>query len=475
MDNDLWKEQLEKFKKVYLGDGIQEQFMDFIRPKIQSDHVDSFSPREAHELYTDKNNMQYHLNGRSLLGITRKWIYEFNITKGQTVKHGVSINPGLIQSDHSGFLSGNMRDIFIEVKSINEMLDTVSRLLNLSNEQIAREFNIKSLKSDISTLFNAVVLDPIIDSEIQKNNFGGYNHCWNDSNLISLSLKDSDKQYRISRQNNGKDDFMELTFPNGESIKFTQKFKEGKKIYEYTIDDVTTEILEINGDSPMLQTVVAQIERFAERKLQKQPLQETSKITDGSNYDTETSLEMLDKQIIVKKLQMVLNSETNGDNNSQDIDINEFDTLVHQMFLDIVGLDHSNSGYSSSSNSESYSYWHDNVPDEQYMQTKLPNGKIVSAEFFGKENRGKIVLKGQEERKSSVEENIVLRNGISVEEILGGLSDYITDSTLMELLQQKLRLSNLELSSLEYQSEKISEAEALIDKQTEKEGQDIGE
>jgi hypothetical protein len=143
------------------------------------------------------------------------------------------------------------------------------------------------------------------------------------------------------------------------------------------------------------------------------------------------------------------------------------------MFLDIVGLDHSNSGYSSSSNSERYLYWHDNVPDEQYMQIKLPNGKIVSVEFLGKENRGKIVLKGQEERKSSVEENIVLINGISVEEILGGLSDYITDSTLMELLQQKLRLSNLVLSSLETEDNTISESEALIDQQ--KPGQNIGE
>lgn len=138
-----------------------------------------------------------------------------------------------------------------------------------------------------------------------------------------------------------------------------------------------------------------------------------------------------------------------------------------------IGLDYSNSGYSASSNSERYSYWYDNVPDEQYMQIKLPNGKIVSVEFFGKENRGKIVLKGQEERKSSVEENIVLKNGISVEEILGGLSDYITDSTLMELLQQKLRLSNLELSSLESEAKTISEAEALIDQQ--KTGQNIGE
>ena len=352
MDNDLWKEQLEKFKTVYLADGINEQFMDFIRPNIQYNHVDSFRPREAHKLYTDKNNMQYHLNGRSLLGITRKWIYEFNITKGQTVKHGVSIHPGLIQLDHSGFLSGNIRDIFIEVKSINEMLDTVSRLLNLSNEQIAREFNIKSLKSDISTLFNAVVLDPIIDSEIQKNNFGGYNHCWNDSNLISLSLKDSDKQYRISRQNYGKDDVMELTFPNGESIKFTQKFKEEKKEYEYTIDDVTTEILEINGDSPMLQTVVAQIERFAERKLQKQEetkqqFQETGNESSDeiqkdfvyeSNDSKETLLDMLDKQIIVKKLQMVLDSQTKDISNSQDIDINEFDMLVHLMLLNVYRI-----------------------------------------------------------------------------------------------------------------------------------------
>lgn len=138
-----------------------------------------------------------------------------------------------------------------------------------------------------------------------------------------------------------------------------------------------------------------------------------------------------------------------------------------------IGLDYSNCGYSASSKSVRYSYWYDNVPDEQYMQIKLPNGKIVSVEFFGKENRGKIVLKGQEERKSSVEENIVLKNGISIEEILGGLSDYITDSTLMELLQQKLRLSNLELSSLESEAKTISEAEALIDQQ--KTGQNIGE
>jgi hypothetical protein len=471
MDNDLWKEQLEQFKTVYLADGIKEQFMDFINSHIESKHVDYFEPREASELYTQDNNMQYHLNGRSLLGITRKWIYEFN--KGP-VKHGVSINPGLIQSDHSAFLrAGNMSDIFVEVKSIPEMLDIVSQLLNLSNEQMARKFNIMSSKSDIATLFNAVVLDPIIDSEIQKNNFGGYNHCWNDSNSISLLLNNNSGKYSIARQDHEENGTMVLMFPNGESIKFIQKFKDGKKEFEYTIDDVTTEVLEINGNSPMLQTVVTQIERFSEKKLQKQPLQETSKITDESNYDTETSLEMLDKQIIVKKLQMVLNSETNGDNNSQDIDINEFDTLVHQMFLDIVGLDHSNSGYSSSSNSERYLYWHDNVPDEQYMQIKLPNGKIVSVEFLGKENRGKIVLKGQEERKSSVEENIVLINGISVEEILGGLSDYITDSTLMELLQQKLRLSNLVLSSLETEDNTISESEALIDQQ--KPGQNIGE
>lgn len=140
-----------------------------------------------------------------------------------------------------------------------------------------------------------------------------------------------------------------------------------------------------------------------------------------------------------------------------------------------IGLDYSNSGYSASSNSERYSYWYDNVPDEQYMQIKLPNGKIVSVEFFGKESKGKIALKGQEERNSSVEGNIILNDSISAEEILGDLSDYLTDSTLMKLLQQKLRLSNLELSSLESEAKTISEAEALIDKQTEKEGQDIGE
>lgn len=53
--------------------------------------------------------------------------------------------------------------------------------------------------------------------------------------------------------------------------------------------------------------------------------------------------------------------------------------------------------------------------------------------------------------------------------------EYSTDLSLKELLEKKLLMKNKQLSSLEAEESTISEAEALIDRQTEKEGQSIGE
>lgn len=362
----LWQEQLKKFEQVYLANGINEQFGEFLQQHLQHKHVNHFSPREAKKLYTSTNNIQYHLNGRSILGIKRTWIYEGE--DQPKIKHGCSINTGLIQSDHSAFMTrGNMKDTFVEAKNREELLDIVKRLLTLSNEEMAREFNITSSSRDIATLFNAIVLDPIIDYEIQRNNFEGYSYCWNDENHISISTKDK-STYTIELINSSLEDEdcrpMTITLPNGESISFRQKFNTEKEKYEHTIDDISTEIIEVKGNSELLQKVVAQIERFSERELEQEDNSKNaeyselddkpnSQIPYGLNMEedseslesyideseegsrTESPEEVLEKQIIVKKLQSVLEASKDNTEKMQTINIEEFELLVNEMLYGI--------------------------------------------------------------------------------------------------------------------------------------------
>lgn len=265
----LWKEQLEKFKQVYLSSEVKEEYNTYQDAMLAQGVYQSkdFSPRAANKLHTTTNNMQYHLNGRSILGVFRMWSW---YEKDSTIytDYGCSINTGLIQSDHSGFMSsGNLKEVFLQAKSREELEQIAARLLDLSNEEMAREFNIASSKNDMATLFNAIILDAIIDYEIEKDNFGEYTSCWNDSNSIAISNK-SGNVYRIEGESTDYEVKQPLivSLPNGETITFKQKFKE-KEESSYAIDDISTEILEVRGNSELLQLVVAQIERFSEREL----------------------------------------------------------------------------------------------------------------------------------------------------------------------------------------------------------------
>ena len=124
----------------------------------------------------------------------------------------------------------------------------------------------------MANLFNAILLDPVIDYEIERENFKRYGKCWADDHRIRVATKDGGKEYQVSSIYPNDFDVtspMEMLLPNGESITFKQSFREGKGMYDYTLDDISTEILEIKGDSELLKKVVTQIERFSLRELDK--------------------------------------------------------------------------------------------------------------------------------------------------------------------------------------------------------------
>ena len=332
---ELWEEQLKKFEEVYLSTEVRSEFKEYIKQRGMMS-AESFMPRKAQELTTFSNNLQYHLNGRSILGIKRKWK-----TEKDGIVHGCSVNSGLIQSDHSAWMlgGGSLEKTFVKAKSKDEMLAIARDLLDLSNEEMARRFSLMSAQVDVATLFNAVVLDPIIDEEIKRGNFAEYSHCWNDSNHIALSTNESENFYRIGLRHDSRDKYepnktMELEFPNGESIVFIQHFNKEKGELEYTIDDVSTEIIEVKGKSKLLQRTVAQIERFAERERQPEEFDKFEKATYNNAIvfkenepKTEKSEAYADKRMPL--LEMVREySRLQNPNESLDIEKKE---RVHQL------------------------------------------------------------------------------------------------------------------------------------------------
>lgn len=461
----LWKEQLGKFEQAYLSKGTAQQYKKFLQERgIRPSVVKDFMPREASELYTYSNNLQYHLNGRSILGVQRKWILERQDDKYIT-RHGCSINTGLIQSDHSGFMQsgiGNMGETFIEAKDPKQLLDIAKRLLNLSNEEMAREFNIISTQNDIATLFNAIILDPIIDYEIEKNNFAGYSRCWNDDNSITVSTVDNKYAYSIGLQNSGRDRYessktMIIELPNGESITYKQNINNEKVEKQYTIDDVSTEIIEIKGNSELIQRIVAQIERFSERKLEQQ----------------EDSIEQLTRQILTKKLQVVLDSFNNGISSTQPISIEEFELLTTMLYENVDISD--SIGNVSSDNTVTIPGSYTSIPARQYSIIQLPKGKRICAEFLANENSGTIKIKDFDRMAEPENESdfINIKKSIDETELIDSFKAYHTNESLRQLLERKLHWQKQELASLEATAKTISQTEALIDQQ--KESQDIGE
>ena len=110
MQEYLWKEQLDLFEKSFLFPGVTKKFMDYMNSHkpITPKKAQSFLPNEALKLYTAENNIQYHLNGRSIFGVQRMWnlIKDPDKENNYLIQTGCSINPGLIQFDHSGFIHG---------------------------------------------------------------------------------------------------------------------------------------------------------------------------------------------------------------------------------------------------------------------------------------------------------------------------------------------------------------------------------
>ncbi len=380
---------------------------------------------------------------------------------------------------------GNLGETFIEAKDPKELLDIAKRLLNLSNEEMAREFNIMSSQADIATLFNAIILDPIIDYEIEKNNFSGYSICWNDDNFITLSTVDNKYAYSIGLQVSGRGRYdssktMIIELPNGESITYKQNFNNKKGDHSYTVDDVSTEIMEITGNSELIQRIVAQIERFSERKLKQQedsiehePNDEVQELDSNNTYTSE-DIELLTRQILTKKLQVVLDSFNNGISSTQSISIEEFEILTTMLYENVFIRD--SIGYVSSENTVDVpDTRYSPAPARQYSIIRLPDGKRICAEFLAHENSGTIKIKDFDRMAEPEDESdfIDIKKFIDEQELIDSFGEYRTDESLRQLLERKLHWQEQELSSLEATAKTISETEALIGQQ--KEGQDIGE
>lgn len=469
-----WDEQLKKFEQVYFSKGINQQYIECLKKNgINPFQAKSFVPKEADELYTTDSNIQYHLNGRSILGVQRKWNLE-KIDNNYQTQHGCGINPGLIQFDHSGFVQyGNMGEVFIKAENRDELLEIAKRLFDLSNENMAREFNIMSSEEDIATLFNAIILDPIVDYEIENENFGGYSRCWNDSNFISISTLDKEDAYTIKLQSSsyerGTSNPMIIELSNGESVIFKQTFNSEKKGDQYTIDDVSTEIVEVKGNSDLIKRVVAQIERFSERKLEEQEdnieyeksqeLQETD--------DTHTTKDILTGQILFKKIQRVFGDLKNGNDEEQIISLNEFD-MLNTMLYENVNM--SCFGYTASDNNTNVPGWYTAIPVRQHIVIQLSDDKRICADFSAYENSGTIKVKDIREM-TEPEDNgdfIVTEETISEQDLMEALSMYRTDETLEQLLRKKLCEQDKELSLLEFENK-------LYDEKLKQEEKDIGE
>lgn len=147
-------------------------------------------------------------------------------------------------------------------------------------------------------------------------------------------------------------------------------------------------------------------------------------------------------------------------------------------FMGLGGLNDRNRVFSSSQVTEMCANWNTPIPVEQYMHIRLPDDKVVSIEFFGRTNSGRIVLKRYSDRTSQDRddvEDIILEECASEQELLDGLQAYRTDLSLKELLEKKLSMKNSQLSALETEAKEYDEAESLLDQIQQKQGQNIGE
>lgn len=243
------------------------------------------------------------------------------------------------------------------------------------------------------------------------------------------------------------------------------------------IEDLTVENVTYTGDLELTEQLQNAIQEQFDTKVREKETGQyeqdgNQEIVNNSTYITSEDIEFLTRQIIVKKLQLVLDNFRSGNNESQPIDIEEFELLTKMLY---ESVDFGSIGHVSSDNMVKIPDWHTPIPARQYSLIQLPEGKRICAEFLAYENRGTIKIKDIEKMNEPEDDSdfITTKNAIDEQKVIESFGTYNTDETLRQLLERKLHLQNKELSLLESEAKTIDEAEALIDQQ--KPSQYIGE
>lgn len=412
----------------------------------------------------------------------------------------------------------NISDIL--ERNEGQQFSELDEFYDMNNRQIFEKFGVHMTgldkgenNDDLTLLAISVMLDSILKDKYQniKKIF-----CWSPNGYrVEVDLKDGTKIIANSSEykydNEGfKEKGIYIMTPDEKKamISFNAVSKEGTRITD--IGNLDIEDAKITGDVELTSQLQAAMEEQFESQRQSQQIktqnfkgteeiktQDLDEESQATNYDdrmepSEESMDdveydssyedyvkstMIDRQIIAKKIEMALSNQRNNVQNGQvTIDYDEF-YIAREMFNEI-GL-HApeefvkNMGTAHSANYKKHPYSNgEPVYVQEYLQIKLSNGNVLSIEFLGKENNGRIAVKSEEERthNSWAESDIVFKGeGTSMESILAELGNYLVDeASLVQLLEQKL-------VQLEKESKKYSELEALIEKQTAKEGQNIGE
>ena len=351
-------------------------------------------------------------------------------------------------------------------RSEDEQFSEIEEFYNMTNREVFEKYGINARnENDINLIASCVILDSLLKDRYSelKDVF-----CWYPNEYgIDIKLEDGTE---IVTRTSGLGDKSEK-----KGITIRKDGKEARVSFDSIsmgknqdaledISELEVKNVEYSGDSQLIEQL-------------KQAMQEQFR-SQQEKDKAESQETILQKQILVKKMQLAMERSQNDETRTMRIDdISEFDLLQNDMLWNCLDMQGSKIGFSSSEVVDNCQGWFTAIPVEQYIHIRLPQDKVLSIEFFGRENGGVISLKNYGERISNRDdvEDIILNEATTEQELLNRWKEYSTDLSLKELLEKKLHMKNTQMTSLEAEESTISEAETLVDRQAGKEDSDKGE
>lgn len=389
----------------------------------------------------------------------------------------------------------------------------MKNLLTLSEEELKKELDQMSIEeiADAILTFPEIMEDIIRKTdglealyEALENEITPYDFSYDDesgqtnNSITSEALKILSENYGISHNYGdfGYEDYEDeedYEDYEDEEEKREKEFKAAqKKLYEFykkqgSIMEDWDEFYEMTLDGTITPIPVGMsVEEFIETM--ELCAEEYSYYYDGEVLGDESEPEspetILQKQILVKKIQAVLDGLKNNTSITQRIEDSDIPLLSEVMISDANPV-HKSPALFDAINQEQYEK--DGTIVHEYFQElyRVSDDKMLSIEFFYKENYGIISIQDHDKeylyvREEEIRDGRICQSYLSediftVEELENSYKGYRTEESLRELLEKKLAMKNEQLSSLEAQERTIAETEALVERQAGKDGSDKGE